>query len=742
MTRHFNTEVLEERANNLGIRNGLKLVFVTLEPAVNPTSARLDLEFHNSNVLTEIETEINTNGVPPTDIISIRGGIRIRGGGGPGQVQVTDVINVSGEVLSVRVAPIGDYSTYTLQIEFYDLVGDPLIDPLLDKVEFKFRPGCFNINCAPEWEKGRAPQDTPAIDYLARDFDSFKHVLINGMRDRVPGWEPTSEADLDMVLLDLLAADGDEISDFQDRVMQEAFLGRARKRVSLARHARLMDYHIHQGNQSGTWLAFQTAGNPTVPSRYGVWTGDQWSDPGSEIFITWEDQACFQHLNEIQLYSWDQAVTALNEGATEADLALPSGLTPGSELDANLFRDLFRRPDIRYLVVEEKLNPETGRINGRDIKKRQLLHLLEGDQAAETMFDPAGDGGAGVHFVRVRWQPQDALVSRFCFITRCAGEPPTTGISAFHGNIVWATHGRPHRTTFKPPGEELNAFDASVFEFTDEKHYEVTPWGVVCKIPHSNLAYRNTVPGGDTRPATTLTVNVSGFSAPWQEQIDLIESREDNEHFIVETDEMSFSSIRFGFEGNGAPLPQDAEVVSRYQVGRGSEGNIGADRLTGFDSALVPGIDAVHNPLDVTDGRNPEPVAEILRRVPEAYRSRQRRAVTLQDYVDQAESLSEVSHAYARYAWTGSWRTVRISIDPAGTDELLESTRRTIEDHLNALRLIGEDLEVRQAQFIALDIELRLCAHPDFWPEDLVAELEQEFSDGYTADGRRGFFSS
>lgn len=744
----IHTEVLEERARELGDRNGLKLVFVTLEPGVNPTSARLDLEFYNSNVLPEIFNAVNTDGTLPTEFFTIRGGTRIKGGQEFGQVQVTAVLSVVDEVLSVRVEPIGDYSTYTLHVEFAGSLGDDLIDPLLDEIQFKFRPGCFNLNCAPEGKKGNIPQDKPVIDYLAKDFDSFKHVLINAMRERVPDWQPTSEADLDMVFLDLLAADGDEISDFQDRVMQEAYFGRARKRVSLARHARLMDYHIHQGNQSGTWMAFQTSGDLTVPWRYGVWTGSKWDDPRAVIFITQQraededeiGQLCFQHLNELQLYTWDNAITALDKGAVEADLALPGGLVSGSELDANILRDLFRRSDIRYLVIEEKLNPETGLENEREIKKRQLLQLLEGDLAAETLFDPSGEGGIGAHFVRVRWRPEDALTTRYCFVTRCADEPPTPGISAFHGNIIWATHGRPHRTTFKPAGEELGASDNNMFERIDEVHYEATPWGVVCKIPHPNLAYRNTLPGGEVRPATTLTVDVEDIADPWEEQIDLIESEDNDEHFVVETDEMSFSRIRFGFQRNGRPLPQDAEVIARYQVGRGSEGNIGAGQLTGFDPVAVVGVDSVHNPFDVTDGRDPEPVVEILRRVPEAYRSRQRRAVTLQDYVDQAESLQEVSHAYAHYAWTGSWRTVRVSIDPAGTDELLEPIRLKIESHLNALRLIGEDLEIRQAQYVALDIEIRLCAHPDYWPEDLAAELDQEFSDGYTFDGRRGFF--
>ena len=41
--------------------------------------------------------------------------------------------------------------------------------------------------------------------------------------------------------------------------------------------------------------------------------------------------------------------------------------------------------------------------------------------------------------------------------------------------------------------------------------------------------------------------------------------------------------------------------------------------------------------------------------------------MTLADYVQRAEEVAGVSRAVARYAWTGSWRTVRVTIDPAGT---------------------------------------------------------------------------
>lgn len=739
MSYRFDEEVLADRARDLedeGL-NGVELVFVELDLASPPAFAELRLEFHNGLHLAAIDTAINTDGNDPTSILSISGGSRLIGGNGPGEVQVTQLLGVSGNALTLRVSPVGDYSTYRLGVRFQNAAGDDLIDPLFAGVPFKFRPGCFNLNCAPTWEKGRKKAPKPVIDYLAKDFDSFKHVLINAMRDRVPGWEPTSEVDLDQVILDLIAADGDFLCDFQDRVMQERYWGLARKRVSMARHARLMDYHIHQGNQASTDLVLSVDSEQTLGNEFAVWNGGSWKDPGSQIFVTAHEQGCHPWLNQISFYSWNDALTALDAGAMYADLALPAALNPGNEGEADQFRDVLQREAVGYLIIEERLNPQTGTVNGRDTGKRQKLTLLTGNDAAETRFDPF----TNQHYVRVHWQPDDRLRRRYCVTTRCEGAP-VNDVSVLFGNIVHARHGRPHVTVFRPPGAIIGVADASVLLHSDEAYWEPGRWGALCALPGKPLAYRDTPPGGDVPPQSSCEVEVAGFLTPWEEQIDLIESQGDDQHYLVETDELSRSQLRFGFgEGmsaNGRALSDDAVVTVRYQVGRGSAGNIGPDKLTGFEGP--PWLSAVRNPFDVTNGRDPEPRDVFLRRVPIAYRAKQKRAVTLADYVARAEALPEVSHAYARYGWTGSWRTVRVSIDPTGTTELDNETRERIRRHLDAVRLIGEDLEIRLARYVPLDIKLRLCAHPDYWPEDLAAMLEQEFSDALTPDGRPGFF--
>ena len=175
------------------------------------------------------------------------------------------------DVLNLVVRPIGDYSTYTLGTG----PAVPGFDPVFAEVGFKFRPGCFSTNCAPDWTPAPPAVTDPAIDYLAKDFDSFRHVAMGWMQARVPGWTPTSEADLSQVLLSLMSAAADELSDYQDRVVNEAYLATARSRVSLARHARLLDYHVHQGNQASAWIALELiAGAEILPGEpIEVWAG-------------------------------------------------------------------------------------------------------------------------------------------------------------------------------------------------------------------------------------------------------------------------------------------------------------------------------------------------------------------------------------------------------------------------------------------------------------------------------------
>ncbi len=742
----------------LGVPNGIKSVEVNLFGAV----AELTVQFFNRNSLQEIfdDYDAAVNPKPAKLIFPITGGHRLPGGPAAGQVQVTQInADIANARLTLTVEPIGDYSTYRLGV---DLIAYPNFDPVFAEIPFKFRPGCFNTNCAPEWEPGEQRKPAPVIDYLAKDYDSFRHTMMAAMMERVPGWDASSEADLDQVLIDLFSAAADELSDYQDRVMNEAYLSTARKRVSLARHARLMDYHIHQGNQASAWVALEFTMAPApvanqrlwLKSKYKFWAGgDDVDDPSSVVFIARDEQFVHPLANRFGLYTWSDTAPALEAGSTSADLSIMG--TPADQATAERIRDLVRDRTLARLLIQERLNPATGTVNGRDPNKRQLLNLIPGAtgaQAAAAVFDPL----TGEWLVRVHWREEDRLQSNYCFTVECPQR--VENVSLFHGNLVRVFHGRPTDSpiVFKEPD--------AVLAPANEFHYELTNWGTVCRLPktQSPLAYRSTPPGGDIPPLSTLSVTVApGGADPWDEVPSLIHSDasdENGDHFVVETDETGLSLIRFGNGTNGMKLPEGAVVSCDFQFGDGLDGNIGLDKLVNFDENAQPLISQVGagskaelpagqatvinswNPFDVVDGRAPEPAAEIIRRVPEAYRARQLRAVTLHDYVNRAQEVAGVSRAAASYAWTGSWRTVRLTIDPAGTTILGDDLRRDVARYLEAVRLIGEDLEIRPPLFVPLEIRVAVCAASDYWPEDLRFILEQEFSSGFTPDGRMGFF--
>jgi hypothetical protein len=425
------------------------------------------------------------------------------------------------------------------------------------------------------------------------------------------------------------------------------------------------------------------------------------------------------------LYTRGGSIPALAAGDTTADLKLTDGTNAITDKDSAVkVQDLIRSGQIRYLLVQENLNPVTGGRPGLDPGKRQLLRLLPGEQGAEAKYDPftetaAGDPLTAKWFVRVRWEEEDKLRSNYCFTIDCSNGK-VEDVSLFYGNLVEVYQGLPVKTVFKKPTPTTNE---------DELYYERTErWGTICKLPQGPIAYKDTSPGGEIPPESTLKINVimpSG-SEEWLERVNLIHSSENDAHFIVETDEMGESLIRFGngtsyFTSalNGKGLPDGAEVHCHYQIGIGTDGNIGADKLLNFDKKAFPEIVECWNTFNVTSGRAPEPVAEIIRRIPEAYRFRQLRAITLKDYADRAKELPGVSNAAARYAWTGSWRTVQVTIDPAGTTTLDEKLRKEVELYLDAVRLIGEDLEIRPPRFVPLEIHVSLCIRHDYWPEDI-----------------------
>jgi hypothetical protein len=93
------------------------------------------------------------------------------------------------------------------------------------------------------------------IDYMARDYDSLLAALYALIPGRLPEWtdfkQPTDPGN---VLLQLFAHMGDILSYYQDRIVNESFLGTALERKSVIEHLRLIGYNLATATPAATRL--------------------------------------------------------------------------------------------------------------------------------------------------------------------------------------------------------------------------------------------------------------------------------------------------------------------------------------------------------------------------------------------------------------------------------------------------------------------------------------------------------
>jgi predicted phage baseplate assembly protein len=246
-------------------------------------------------------------------------------------------------------------------------------------------------------------------------------------------------------------------------------------------------------------------------------------------------------------------------------------------------------------------------------------------------------------------------------------------------------------------------------------------------------------------PAVTLT---SAGSEPneWLGRTDLLRSEGDAAHFVVEIDDEGVAHLRFG-DGECGRVPEAAlKFTARYRVGGGIAGNIGAEsirQLVWPGTLRVEGaISEVRNPLPARGGMPPEPIAEAKLFAPRAFRKKLERAITAEDYaaIVTREFPDEVQRAGAELRWTGSWYSVRVAIDPLGSDNVSDGLCEKIERALRRYRRMGHDLQVVQARYVPLDIAITICVLPHFLRGHVKAALLDIFQSGMRQNGERGFF--
>ncbi|MFE9609642.1 putative baseplate assembly protein [Streptomyces sp. NPDC006012] len=382
--------------------------------------------------------------------------------------------------LYVTLDRTGDTSRYRLSLVEADPYGRPGTEPFrgfdqrYHSASFSFRPDCPTpFDCVDPAERPVDLPAAPVIDYTARDYDTIRKVLLDRLALTTPDWLERSPADLGTTLVELLAYTGDQISYQQDAVATEAYLDTARRRVSVRRHVRLIDYAMHEGSNARAYVAVETAADHTLtPGTFrfasvDVRTLDPHDRPEPGIVIDENDLGdldergsveVFEPVvaadplrlrvahNAIRLWTWDGEVCALPKGATAATLR-------DEWADPETCRE--RRLDLKpgdVLVLEEVKGPRTGTPGDADPAHRQAVRL--------TSVTPGLDRIEDQPVLEVTWAVEDALRFPFCLTTRGGRDClPVADVTLARGNTVLVDHGRsgPHQTVTVPPAPAVVA---------------------------------------------------------------------------------------------------------------------------------------------------------------------------------------------------------------------------------------------------------------------------------------------
>jgi hypothetical protein len=673
-------------------------------------------------------------------------------------------------VLVVRTDKPGDFSRYTLSLVASPInpAPPPSFDPILSSVEFSFKVQCPTpFDCDPPQVCPSPRADEPAIDYLAKDYASFRRVLLDRISTIMPDWRQRSPADTGIAVVELLAYAGDHLSYQQDAVATEAYLDTARSRVSVRRHARLLDYFMHEGTNARAWVCIETPDDGFVVRREVGSTrtmfftrsakaqGAVVAQPvADKLFFTvggeMDAPVAFEPLHELALYSAHNRIRFYTWG--DAECCLPRGATRATLRDD--LADRLRLVAGDVLIFEEAKGVTTGATADADLTRRHAVRLTRVSPQATVAAALTRIPGAprldpidGTPYVEIEWHLDDALPAPFC-VSKELGGNPVGDMSVARGNAILADHGRTRDAELDP---------ATVI--ADARYYPrlVEPSGrkpplteITHAAPYDDAAVRAAIAttpvrrglsasaalSQDPRQALPAVHLESAGGALWSARRDLLTSDPFATDFVVEVQDTGEARLRFG-DGTLGREPE-AGLSGVVRVGRGTAGNVGAESIV---HAVCVGLtaDVIRNPLPASGGADPESITQVKLYAPQAFRT-QERAVTEEDYADAAERHDEVQRAVATRRWTGSWYTMFVTIDRKGGLPVDAEFEADLLAHMERFRLGGHDVEIEPPRQVPLDLRLVVCVKPGYFRDKVLLSLLEAFAAYDLPDGRRGFF--
>ncbi|MEO1369734.1 MAG: hypothetical protein AAFX50_21340, partial [Acidobacteriota bacterium] len=230
-----------------------------------------------------------------------------------------------------------DTTDYTVE-----LVDVEHLDPFFSRAALRFAAAAEKP-ASPGPPAPRASTEAPEdVDYLAKDFESFRKLMLDHMARSVPEWKERNPSDLGVTIVEALSYAADYLSYFQDAVGTEAYLQTARRRVSIRRHGVLLDYPLSEGCTPRAWVQVQLGEADDGPEDQPIWLpqgaqfmADDAEPPvipypsldydrrlrdGADVFETLYGVELRPSMNRLEIYAWRVADYDLARGATGATL--------------------------------------------------------------------------------------------------------------------------------------------------------------------------------------------------------------------------------------------------------------------------------------------------------------------------------------------------------------------------------------------------------------------------------------
>ncbi|MGY1617345.1 hypothetical protein ACI797_11465 [Geodermatophilus sp. SYSU D00691] len=650
------------------------------------------------------------------------------------QVSLAAVVAAPEPHVELTLTGTPDPGRYLLQVlpeRAGDATHPPLalvpFDPLRTRLPVRLRPECPDPGSCFETPPARPPRRaSPVHDYLARDWRSLRAALIEYLLRRDPAAD-LSPADPAITVLELFAHAGDLLHYRLDRMATEAYLGTARLRTSVRRHARLMDHVPAEAVSATAWVLLQAEANGSVvdvrPEDTAV------ASAGETLGFTLElEQPLSVHpaLGEIPIYDWGEDACCLPAGATECVLVrpLPADAAGAPWLlagDALVFEVVDPEDRARHRAWSRR-DPAAPwpAVDGTRARFREPLPSRAAAVVTLTEVTDLADPLAptGMRLSRVRWRAADALPRPYPvgIDTGAGGDEVTVArghlVRAHHGRLVGGPSAAAPRDGGRPGEVWLTGGGTGGVPGVSRRS-SGTPY---------RLELRVLLPSGGRVLAEHVPSLLAVTSAT---QLAYVLEVEDHEPPVA----------RFRTGAVGLAPPLGSQVRARYEVGAGEVGNVpaGALQLLERNSAAgnidaapvwttVPGVVA-RNPEAAAGGREPVPLDATRRDAPQLYVAAPRRAVSVVDHAAAVAREPGVQGAAAERSWSGSWPVVQTVVDlldtgtgaPEPDDVRLAELSALVDD----IRMLGTEGRVSVGTAAGLVISLEVCATPGADPEEV-----------------------